>query len=150
MARVDPLSARKVAQWEKAVADKTRELLEDARWVVEEEPSVGTRRPDLVLRSPEGATYVVEMKVGQGSSHFGSVAQVATFKEAYREVTGVEDVRGLLVTNMTTEKNVAAVAESLGVEVVSVRGNAPGEMAKEAFKQIQSKDAEDDTGSRSP
>ncbi len=136
MARVKPSSVSDINEIERAAAHKARELFEEVEWTVEEEPQVGAMRPDLVVQSPNGATYVVEVKAGQGSAHFGSVAQVATFIEEYQDVRAVEDVRGLLVTNMATQENILEAARSLGIQVVPVRGG-PGEMAQELFDQIQ-------------
>jgi hypothetical protein len=102
---------------------------------VEEEPLVGATRPDLVLRSPEGATYVVELKVGRGSAHFGSLAQVATLKEQYEDARAVKGVKGMLVTNMTTQESLVKAAKSLDIQVVPV-GGGPGEMAEKVFKSI--------------
>lgn len=134
MARIESSSAGE-DNIERAVASKTKELFEKAEWVVEEEPLVGTTRPDLVLRSPEGATYVVELKVGRGSAHFGSLAQVATFKEEYEDARAVKGVKGMLVTNMTAQESLVKAAKSLDIEVVAV-GGGPGEMAEKVFKSI--------------
>jgi len=124
MARVKPSSVSDINEIERAAAHKARELFEEVEWTVEEEPQVGAMRPDLVVQSPNGATYVVEVKAGQGSAHFGSVAQVATFIEEYQDVRAVEDVRGLLVTNMATQENILEAARSLGIQVAPVRGAA--------------------------
>ncbi len=136
MARIELSSVSDINKFEKSAAHRAKELFEKAEWIVEEEPRVGATRPDLVVQSPDGATYVVDLKAGRGSAHFGSVAQVATLREEYQDVREVEDVRGLLVTNMATEENVLEAAKSLGIQVVPVRGG-PSEMAQELFAQIQ-------------
>ena len=134
MARIESSSAD-AGNIERAVASRTKELFEEAEWAVEEEPVIGATRPDLVLRSPEGATYVVELKVGHGSAHFGSLAQVATFKEEYEDARAVKGVKGMLVTNMTTQDSLVEAAKSLDIQVVAV-GGGPGEMAEKVFKSI--------------
>src|ERR1700730_9774061 len=74
--------------------DKVVQALEDGlrgqRWQVEEEPLIGTVRPDLVATDPNGVSYVFEVKAEAAEAHLGAVAQVEAYRDSFRQQLGRE------------------------------------------------------------
>jgi hypothetical protein len=94
-----------------------RDLLADQRWEVEDEAIVGTVRPDLLLRDPQGHVFVAEINFGEGASHFGSVAQAASNASSASSFLH-SAVKAFLVTDQELPSGVSEAAEKLGVAVV--------------------------------
>jgi beta-phosphoglucomutase-like phosphatase (HAD superfamily) len=88
------------------------------------------------MRSPEGATYVVEFKAGVGSAHFGSLAQLDTSLKEYERVNQEQDVRAVFVTTMDIQEGVADAADQLDVEIVTASGN-PREIAQALLQRLR-------------
>jgi hypothetical protein len=135
MARLEHSATSKDVQFEKNVAAKAKELFESAHWKAEKEPKIGATRPDMVVRSPDGTTYVIEVKAGGDRAHFGSLAQVATLKEEYKAVSRESKVYGLLVTNMPAEPRLLEAAKSLDVQIVESAGPAAN-LAKRLVERV--------------
>lgn len=100
--------------------DEAVQALEDAlrsqRWQVEEEPLIGTVRPDLVATDPNGTSYVFEVKAEAAEAHLGAVAQVEAYRDSLRQQLGRE-ARGVLVLVADAPKELDDVARAAGVTV---------------------------------
>src|SRR6266508_724977 len=99
------------------------------------EPS-SSSRPDIVVTIPDGKTYVLEVKLGEGRAHFASIAQVESLANELRERQG-EDVVPILVTNLDVPPTLSAVADRVGVEVVEAKGSTD-EMTESVVNHLES------------
>lgn len=111
------------------------ERLEQANWTVKVEPLIGTVRPDLIVKSPEGVTYLVEVKVGAGSAHFAALAQLANFQELIQDA-GDARVKPVLVTNLDVPEAVSQAARALDISIIKAEGH-PAQIADTVCAQLK-------------
>ncbi len=102
--------------------------LERKGWRVQMEPMIGMMRPDIVAQSPEGDTYVFEIKVGPtgGSATFSDLAQANAYAHGIGQVSDLANVRPVLATTLDVSDSMRDAADALGVGVVSAPGTAEG------------------------
>jgi hypothetical protein len=111
MERMNPASA------EMLFITQLRNLLTHRHWEVQDQPILGTARPDLLIRDPAGHVFVADIKFGEGASHFGSVAQAASYATIASSFLN-SSVTAWLITDQKLPSGVSEAAEKLGVEVV--------------------------------
>jgi hypothetical protein len=84
-------------------------------------------RSDLIATDPDGHTYVIEIEVGKGRTHFSEVAKVESLANDFRleeTTTTSPSVTPILVTTREVPKSIRGVAEEVGVVVVEARSDA--------------------------
>jgi hypothetical protein len=100
------------------------------------EAQLGPFRADLVLRDPQGRTYVAEAKLGAGAAHVGSTAQVARAVDAYKSTFGAS-ARGVLITDQRPTPSLVDSARSFGVEIVRVEGETPEDKVQAVVERLR-------------
>jgi hypothetical protein len=88
-------------------------------WHTQTEPLITRFRPDLILVDPSGTTFVVEVKFGQGATHFGSLAQLDTVRDAYQTHIGANKVRAVMVTDVDVDDSFKLLANQTGIQIIS-------------------------------
>jgi hypothetical protein len=79
-------------------------------------------QPDLVLESPDGRQYVVEVKTGKGTTHFSEIAEVERIASRTGGTVG-SDVTPILLTSHEVSPNLKDVADDVGVHIIEAHGN---------------------------
>jgi RecB family endonuclease NucS len=119
---------------EERLMDAVADALQEEAWDVQREPIVGTLRPDLVARRPDGQSYVIEVKRSTVTANLGAVAQVEAYRNALAQ-RGDREAKGLLVVSGVAPEALGDAAERAGVVVVrtgSVDSNAVHEALAQA------------------
>jgi len=88
-------------------------------WSVEVERPIGGFIPDLTVEGPRGGTVVVDVQTGEGSVHFGTIAQLSSARAAIEAVEPLP-VGVVLLTSDLVAEAVSGAAHELGVAVVNV------------------------------
>lgn len=104
-------TAAAAAALERALADAFR----SEGWHVEEQPVLGTARPDLLISRPSGEQIVVEVKATRSPIHFGDIAQLTAYARLAETTRQLSDVRTALFTTGTLSAAARDAAEQLGV-----------------------------------
>jgi RecB family endonuclease NucS len=110
------------------VVDAAAKTLRGSDWVVEQEPVVGTMRPDIIAHDPEGTTYVIELKTGKQNAYLGAVAQVEGYRDRLAEQGLI--ARGVLVLAGDAPSELDDVAKSAGVELVRATSGSPTDIGE--------------------
>jgi RecB family endonuclease NucS len=119
------------------VLTETLESMGASEWTVQEQPIIGSFRPDILVRDASGRATVVEVKFGGGSSHFGWVAQLASLKRAVESSEGVSVARGILVTDRDVSEGLKQTAGELGVELVNAGSDDPSVVAAAVAEHLE-------------
>jgi predicted RecB family endonuclease len=131
-----------MAPFELALVSALASTLANLRWGIQKRDPASLR-PDIVVTRPDGKTFVVEIKMGEGPVHFASIAQVESYAHELGALQGRE-VIPILVTNQELAPALSAVAEKVGVEVVKARGSTADEITESVVSHLQSDNAHDD------
>lgn len=95
---------------------------QEAGWGAELEGRAGAYAADVVAVSDTGTTYLVEVKTGAHDLHFGALAQLAAAAASARSERSAGSVRAAVVTDSVVSPSTSAVAQELGIRIVSVAG----------------------------
>ena len=79
---------------------------------------------DIVATDPEGRTYVIEVKLGQGRTHFSEVAQVESLARDLRSEDKSSSVTPILLTTREVPASIKGAAQKVGVEIVEASGDS--------------------------
>jgi RecB family endonuclease NucS len=123
MALIQSLRAQLGFATHEQVVDVAANVLRNSRWQVEQEPVVGTMRPDIIARDPDGKTYVFEVKAGKQNAFLGAVAQVEGYRDRLAE--GGKTAQGVLVLAGDAPSELDDVARSAGVALVRATSGSP-------------------------
>jgi hypothetical protein len=78
-------------------------------------------RSDIVAIGPDGQTFVIEVKMGEGRAHFSLIAQVESL------ASGLEGKASpatpVLVTNLEVPEKLRGAANAVGVDIVEASGS---------------------------
>lgn len=107
--------------------------LSNSPWKVILEKVVGSRgvKPDIVIEDADGESYVVEVKLGQGTAHFSDIAQAESAASGLTEEKRSAGVTPILLTNREVPDKIREVANDVGVTIVEASGT--GEQVAEAL-----------------
>jgi RecB family endonuclease NucS len=105
------------------IVSAVENTLLEQHWKVDREPIVGTVRPDLVARQPDGTVYVFEIKQGGLEANLGAVAQVETYRNAVAKQYGGQ-ARGVLVVAGEASQGLDEIAGRADVEIVRTSADA--------------------------
>ncbi|QXV56068.1 hypothetical protein [Amycolatopsis sp. TNS106] len=122
---------------EDAIAHEIAVSLGGKNWVVaEERGEQGVAGPDLVVEDPAGRSYLIEVKSGQGATHFSQIAQVESMAASrLQQGDAAQQVQPVLVTTMAVSERIGAMAETVGVEIVKAHGS-PEEIGVAVARQL--------------
>ncbi|WP_143047257.1 hypothetical protein [Amycolatopsis xylanica] len=122
---------------EDAIAHEIAISLGENNWIVAEgRGEQGVIGPDLVVEDPAGRAYLIEVKSGQGVTHFSQIAQVESMAaDRLQQGDDPRQVQPVLVTNMAVSERIGAMAETVGVEIVEVHGS-PEEIGVAVARQL--------------
>ncbi len=123
MALIQTLRAQLGFATHAQVVDAAANVLRSSSWQVQQEPVIGTMRPDIVARDPDGKTFVFEVKAGKQDAFLGAVAQVEGYRDRLAE--GGNDAQGVLVLAGDAPSELDAVARSAGVALVRAASGSP-------------------------
>jgi RecB family endonuclease NucS len=126
MALIQTLRAQLGLATHEQVVDAAAKVLRDSSWQVDREPVVGTMRPDIIARDPDGKTYVFEIKAGKQNAFLGAVAQVEGYRDRLAE--GGQAARGVLVLAGDAPSELDDVARSAGVALVRATSGSPADI----------------------
>ncbi len=98
--------------------DAVRKALVEKGWEVEDQPVLGTVRPDFLARTPGGETLVIELRSDQAPVHFATVAQVAAYARLAEDARDLHPVTGVLMAAAPSTAAARDAASKLGVLIV--------------------------------
>lgn len=105
-------------------------------WSVQEQPALGTVRPDLLVRDAGGHEYLIEVKSGPNANHFGTIARVAAFRDAAQSSLG-QPVKAFLVLDQPPTAELAQVGDDFDVEVVGSESDDAAAVAQEVADRLR-------------
>ena len=76
-------------------------------------------RSDLIVESPSGRLFTIEVKSGTGSAHFGALAQAQRFAFHLSSIEG-QEVFPVLITTQSVSQEIAHLADEAGVELIQI------------------------------
>jgi hypothetical protein len=96
-----------------------RQALERRGWSVEEQPVLGSLRPDFLLSREPGEHFVVQIKATRRPVHFGTVAQVDSYARMAEQARGLAQVHGVLLSTGPVSSAARDAAARVGVTVLT-------------------------------
>jgi hypothetical protein len=105
-------------------------------WSVTAEPVFGSTRPDFLVEDGKGNAYIIEVKLAPGGAHFGSVAQIAAFREAAAAKLPQDSVGAMLVLVGQDAQELQSTGQDYGVQVIGTSSNVPSEVAKTVVESL--------------
>jgi hypothetical protein len=109
-------------RFEQALINAIQERFSREQWFVREQPLIGFSQPDMLLQSPHQRNFLIEVKLTSGPLHFGTLAQLAQFRDIYKEANPGGNVYGVLVTNASVATTIVNAARELELDVVAASG----------------------------
>ena len=109
--------------------------LVNAGWQVDEEPSLGVVRPDLLATGASGITVVGAMGIVGVPVHFATIAQLGAFRSVVEKTHEPELVRAVIFSTVSSDHVVRSAAAAATVVIVSsadIAGVAPTDPEPEA------------------
>jgi hypothetical protein len=137
VARVRNHSPAWLAKFESETAKHLQTLAVDGNWdLVDASTSLG--KPDLILRTPDGSTVVVDIKAGSGFIHPTTVALADRARDLVKDVldTKRKSIDTLVVTTLDSDTSTNQLAKDLGVGIIKTSSSIPEVVAQEAFATL--------------
>lgn len=78
-------------------------------------------RSDIVAIGPDGQTFVIEVKMGEGRAHFSLIAQVESLASGLE--SQASPATPVLVTNLEVPEKLRGAADAVGVDIVEASGS---------------------------
>ncbi|MBB5840115.1 hypothetical protein [Kribbella italica] len=105
------------------------------QWEVETGSATNPAGNDLIVTAPNQRKYVINIKLGDGSVHFATLAKVDHAAATIGRDAGV-DVHPVLLTTQGVSPGIAGVADEVGVQVVHAAGSAD-EIADSVVEELK-------------
>lgn len=132
---------------ERSLVDAFDRVFRSQGWQLGTDVSLWHIRSDLIVRSPQGHVFLIELKTKTGNEHFASVAEVAGWRRALANpaasaaavaaLAAVGGVSALLVTAAVLPAAVRRLADRMKVNVVEIDASDPDKSAAALLSRLR-------------